>query len=418
MWLQVVYLLEVFATLACIHSIYGEKLRWNVKPIVFCMSLMVILEVANISQNGRVYSWLVYIPIIIYCKCVFGNSIIKILGKVIWLIIFLTATEFICLLISMCFDFKDVIIRNVFINLGVLLISIFVLPCLHVKKVRLRGVLAKLFWVTTALVMFILILQGKYADKINATPFVILIPVLLVLLYIFVKFSTSQEEVDIMKREFEITKKMDEKYAELVDDIRIKQHGYKNHITAILSAHYTYHTYERLVQVQDEYCKRLVKENKYTNLLQIENKVLAGFLYEKFLEIEKEGIEVEYKIGAAIDNYSISTYHLIEILGILLDNALESVKNAEDKFITFKVSASKDKYLLSVFNISKYISYDEIENWFQKGISSKGKNRGLGLYHVKCLCQELNCDIYCRNVEYNEDNWIEFCLEICKADSE
>lgn len=418
MWLQVVYLLEVFATLACIHSIYGEKLRWNVKPIVFCMSLMVVLEVLNSLPNGRIYSWVVYVPIAIYCKCAFENSLLQTIVKMIWLIILLTAIEFICVLLVVSVFKGDITKRNVIVNVLVLIVSVVILPKTHIDRVRLSDKKAKVLVGVILGIISLLIFEDKFANRINMTLFVLVVPTILVLLYAIVKWTFAQVQADDLRREMHIANKMDEKYLELVDHIRIKQHGFKNHITAILSSHYTYKTYERLVEVQEEYCNRLLQENKYNNLLQVGDKVLVGFLYEKFQEIEADGVAVRYEINTIIKDYSISTYHLIEMLGILLDNATEAVKHTEMKNIVFKISESNDIYLFSISNISEYVPYSEIEKWFIKGASSKGRDRGLGLYHIKNLCRELNCNIYCRNKEIEEDNWIEFGLEISKADRE
>ena len=58
----------------------------------------------------------------------------------------------------------------------------------------------------------------------------------------------------------------------------------------------------------------------------------------------------------------------------------------------------------------------EMEKWFQMGNSTKGEGRGIGLFHVKKLCEELGCEICCRDVEIEGENWIEFALKIGKAD--
>ena len=57
--------------------------------------------------------------------------------------------------------------------------------------------------------------------------------------------------------------------------------------------------------------------------------------------------------------------------------------------------------------------YDEILEWFQLEKSEKGRGRGLGLYHLKCLCNDWNCDIQCGNTEIDKNNW-NSCLELNK----
>ena len=134
--------------------------------------------------------------------------------------------------------------------------------------------------------------------------------------------------------------------------------------------------------------------------------------------MEADGIDVNYKVGVQIKNCSVPIYHLIEILGILLDNALEAVKDTTwDKTVYFILAEKENMYQFSVQNRAQYISYSDIERLFQLGWSEKGAGRGIGLYHVKCLCDEYNCDIGCKNIEMNEENWIEFDLGVHKADS-
>lgn len=418
MWMRVVYLLEVLATLSCIHSIYGEKIRWGIKSIALCMSLLVILEYANSSPSREIYSLLVYLPIIVYCKYEFESSLLQIFVRMVWFIILLAVMEFICAFLVACIIPENVLIRNIIVNFLVLVLSLFILPRMHISKIKLQTRIVKILLGVIFCVVCVLVLEGKLTQKINMVLFAFAIPTILILLYALVRWSILQTEVDNIKRDISIADKMEKNYTEIVDDIRIRQHGFKNHITAILSARYTYQTYERLVEVQDEYCNKLMHENRYNDLLQIGDKVLVGFLYDKFQEIEGEGIEVKYKISASITGYTVPVYHLIEILGILLDNATEAVKNGEKKTIILEVSKFSEKFLFSIRNESRYVPYEEIESWFRKGVSNKGKNRGLGLYYVKRLCQEFNCVICCKNVEKDENNWIEFCLEIDKADRE
>lgn len=416
MWVRVVYLLEAFATLGCIHCICGKKIKWDVKPIALCLSLLVIYEAANNMQNGGLYSLVAYIPIFIYCKRTFGTSVLQTLAKIIWLIILLTAIEFLCLFIVVSFIPLDLQIRNVVASILTLLIVVILLPKIKIYKARYYSRKAMVFIGMVSGVIFLLIFEVKLIRNVNMVLFVLVIPALLTLLFILVKWTMAQEKVEEMQLEVELTNRMDEKYNELIDDVRIKQHGFKNHITAILSTHYTHKTYERLVEAQDDYCNVLLDANKYNNLVQLGNKVLAGFLYEKFQEMEDDGVEVKYETSVSLKGCKIPIYYLVEILGILLDNALEAVKNREGNVIVMAISDADNKYLFSVRNVSEAVTFEEIENWFHKGVSSKGNNRGLGLYHVKRLCQELGCNIYCKIIEYEQDNWIEMMLEVAKAD--
>lgn len=110
---------------------------------------------------------------------------------------------------------------------------------------------------------------------------------------------------------------------------------------------------------------------------------------------------------------------MIEMTGILLDNAAETmVKSAEtEKVISISMEEGKSEWLFKIRNKFRYVPYDEIEAWFQFEKSGNGMGRGIGLYHLKMLCAEWNCGILCRNNEDAGHNEIEFVLSLPKAES-
>lgn len=105
------------------------------------------------------------------------------------------------------------------------------------------------------------------------------------------------------------------------------------------------------------------------------------------------------------------------MLGILFDNAMEALKNSHIKVISFEICELENGYEFSVRNPFPYVPYDEIIEWFKIDRSEKGSGRGIGLYHLKCLCEEWHSEIESRNVEIEQDNWIAFILKVKKADN-
>ena len=107
----------------------------------------------------------------------------------------------------------------------------------------------------------------------------------------------------------------------------------------------------------------------------------------------------------------------LEILGIFIDNAIEAqIRTEGEKRIIFKFFEYTNMYLFTIMNPYEHVSYAEIESWFRQNKSTKGKERGLGLFYVKKICEEYNACVLCRNTEYLQENWIEITLEIKKAD--
>lgn len=67
---------------------------------------------------------------------------------------------------------------------------------------------------------------------------------------------------------------------------------------------------------------------------------------------------------------------------------------------------------IEVRNESDPVGLNEIQNFFSKGYSKKGTNRGLGLYNVKTICNEYGLDLECKNELLDNCNWLVFKVKI------
>ena len=113
-----------------------------------------------------------------------------------------------------------------------------------------------------------------------------------------------------------------------------------------------------------------------------------------------------------------SAHHLVEVLGILLDNAAEAMVIADErKVIGVSFLAEAERYLFAVRNRHARVSYREIESWFELDQSSKGKQRGIGLYRVRNLCKEFGYSICVDNQLIKDENWITFTFIIPREGS-
>ncbi|MGN0306008.1 MAG: sensor histidine kinase [Lachnospiraceae bacterium] len=231
-----------------------------------------------------------------------------------------------------------------------------------------------------------------------------------------IKWAISQTKLSEKEQEIEQTQQGQEDFQELLMNIRLRQHEFKNHLLVILSTQYTYKTYEKLVRAQKEYLGRVKDDNKYYSLLLISNQQLAGFLYGKLQSIEEYGIAVECAVKTELNALSIPEYNMIEILGIFMDNAIEALERLEENRKFFLgIREMGEHYYFELRNVFPYIAYEERIRWFEKGVSHKGEGHGLGLYHARQLCEKWGCDIQCDNLEIEEENWIQFNIRIKKV---
>lgn len=145
-----------------------------------------------------------------------------------------------------------------------------------------------------------------------------------------------------------------ESYEQLMIEVRNRQHEFQNHLTALQGMAYTCHTLEELVEMQNQYCNRIVVENKYNRLLYgCKDPMIGGFLYSKFSKAQEEG-----------------------------------------------------KLKLSVENISPFIPSEQVADFFQRGSSSKEKNRGIGLAKLQKMVEKSGGRIIAQNIEKEGQNWL------------
>lgn len=202
-----------------------------------------------------------------------------------------------------------------------------------------------------------------------------------------------------------------ESYEQLLLEVRNRQHEFQNHLTALQGMCYSCQSLEELTQVQSRYCDRILAENKYNKLLYgSSNPIIGGFLYSKFSKAEEKGITTVYRMSLQKEN--MDAFDLIEMLGVLYDNAAEAVEKQQDKRIDVSILEEVDQIMISVGNRSPYIEAVQIASFFQQGVSTKGTGRGLGLTKLQKQVTACGGQIITENTTKEDGNWFVIKMRI------
>lgn len=197
-------------------------------------------------------------------------------------------------------------------------------------------------------------------------------------------------------------------FEDAVTTIRMKQHEFDNHINAIKCMRYTIHDTEKLIDEQDKYCNKILQENKYNKLLKLKmSPILVGYLYSKFTAASIRKINIEYEIQD-FDIECIEINDLIEIIGILFDNAVEALEKQHDKEIDVRLQKVNNKCVILIANISEWKTNSEIEKFFEYGYSTKGKEHGIGLHRASMLVKKYKASMQVENIAQNDMNYLCF----------
>lgn len=418
---HIAVLWEILSIVVCIHSIYNRKIKLNIETVVLFVAILAILEFVIVMNLNNIATLFTFVIIVIYCIYSFNDNFIGAVINTFIMLILVGIMQFIALLpfSRLSLQYED--LRMLLINILVTLFSLWALP--KGKIYRLRELIKKsekfifIVFVTILLAILLLTIEWKAEGRINIVVFIFTIPTFILLLWLLIKWGVTQGEKKLVQNELATVKNIQEEHSDLLTSVRLRQHGFKNHLAALLSIRYTTKSYDELIKAQDEYYGKICKENRYNKLLFIGDSTISGFLYEKFCEAEENDILVTYEVCGEYTESDMSIYYLVEILGILIDNAIEAqISTVGEKKIIFKFSEYENKYLFTIMNPYDHVSYAEIESWFLQNKSNKGNERGLGLYYVKKICEEYDASVLCQNTEYLQENWIEMTLEIKKAD--
>lgn len=184
----------------------------------------------------------------------------------------------------------------------------------------------------------------------------------------------------------------------MVDGVRTLKHDYNN-IMQALNGYVSTKQYDKL----QEHINQVLKEcNVVNNLSVIDPKIfndpaIYGIVGSKFFIANKEDITFEFDVTTNIAQIQFPMPNLSRILGILLDNAIEATRKANNKYVRLEFKYDKRKCadvikVINTYDTNININLNEIYN---KGFSTKEVKSGIGLWEVKKLVNKnKNSQIY------------------------
>lgn len=199
--------------------------------------------------------------------------------------------------------------------------------------------------------------------------------------------------IAILHNQAEYTKLMEDlsgtRY--LVDSMRANNHDFTNKLHVILGLIQMEMYDQATAYIQNI---TLVQRKNISNIMNaIQDPAVAALLIGKLARASELNVKLILREGSY---YSSADLHLpsemlITVIGNLLNNAFESM-NEEHEFETqkellFGIYSRPGAILITVDDTGSGISPKDIPHIFENGYSTKGENRGTGLYQVKTMVE-------------------------------
>lgn len=380
----------------------SNKLKISFKniSIILLSGLLVTLNLYNNAVPGRAI--ISFSILIISSLIIFDDEIAKTIYYTL-----------ICYLISVIYEILLSIILTIFnivdfnsfdinsIVKAIFSLSIFIMMCLTVSINRVKSVinivldklkynrlvLAILFVSLVALILLdftylITFSKGVYIGNI----IIVISIIILIVINVYNHIRVKQEIGKI-----ESLLKFISKYEKIIDDDRINRHEMLNNLLILKTIENKNsiefeNTLDELIQTYNKNKIGIKNISKLPN-------GLKGMFYYKLYGLQEEGYNVDIHISQQIGNMfkkiDNKQYLMIcKIIGILLDNAIEASSKTRNKLIIIDTYKDKNNIIISISNSFKgSINLDKIN---KKYYSTKGKNRGLGLYLINDALTRMN----------------------------
>lgn len=272
----------------------------------------------------------------------------------------------------------------------------------------------RIFCAVALLVTIYLMIDLSLSHTLDIKVMVLFGIVFSVIIFGFLDWSRNYAALKKKEQELKIYKLYIKPMEELTKEIRARQHEFDNHMNAILNMHVTIDTYDELVKAQSAYGRGIYGDRSRCNLslLRISDKILAGFLYSKIIGAPGFA-DIDIQVLSQEIVTSVSEHSLVEIIGVLVDNAFEAATPAHNK-VEMILDSKDDKLVFAIKNQVEKLTMGQISHFFEKGFTTKKnrEDRGFGLYQANRIATSHNGEITVELLENKGAQEICFRVEI------
>lgn len=361
--------------------------------IAWWKTLLMIILIAIVLQVFRYFditifkTCIMFVLFAVLVKLNFSMDISKtIILTFIYYIVLIMADMLSINLLSMILGEKEfylsvaggIIGSMVVFIITVLLSFIFrklILKVLNIK-IRYRMLFVMIFSIVCIIALFYATfsLGTNSADKLLC-----IFSILVIVLVIGNSFMQTYKNNQLMLQ-YDNLLSFIKKYETEIDNQRTMRHETKNQLLTIKSKIIDKEKPTEIVDYIDTILNddRKINHTEYAKLKYLPSNGLKGLFYFKMITAEEKGIHVEVSIAKGIEDGFLSKLdtnnfnQIGKVLGVYLDNAIESAEITEKKSLCIEAFTKTDEVIFVISN-----TYDP--NVKKIGRSTKGVGRGYGL---------------------------------------
>lgn len=403
---MLVFLNMIFSVLLCyipLINILQVKLKWNEKLTIiflYIMNVPLYMLIGNLS----IYTVLISISIYFVVKNIEPlQSICMLLFSYGLSVMSVNIVSFIFGLAGIA---NNEIMHSYFttiVNMGINILVIYkgsywLGKVIH--KIIRRIYLPVRIWIILAINLLIMciifafnIIIGEYMEYssnvivFNSILFILFFLSNIISVIILFRVQIVEMENKVKQDSFENLQNYTSKVEKMYADIRIFKHDYINTMISMkgyLEANEFEQLYKYFTCKIEPLGKKIMQSKvQLSQLMNIGVVEIKSLLSSKIIYADEIGIDVRLEILEPVDIKGIDTIQLVIILGIFLDNAIEASSETEKPQVAIIIIRNRASVAIIIKNnykVHEALAYHDLG---KKEVSSKGENRGIGLYNVR-----------------------------------
>ena len=390
-------IIQSLTVVLCAKSILlynNRKKMLTINDLLFLIFLFVPISLIC-SSNYNVISPILFFTVIIFC--LFFIYKISFLSLFLFSGIFMIILVLSDLIVSIIFvgflSIQTIRTENFYIILTNLLVGLIEVGIFYINGFKnkivdiiLETAKHKSLELITFIILLIFALSiGIYIlfenYYLNRT-FIIGILGIVIFLILSIIFLKEKYDKNLLTIKYDQLFEYVQTFEEWMDNENVNIHESKNQLAALRAI---IKNNKEAIQYIDNIIKDEIdlESKNIQKLRNIPKGGLKGLLYYKIIFSEKNNIvlyiDISNKVGDKLAKLNIEENKMLcRLVGIFFDNAIEAAKESEKRMISCEIYRNDKDIIITISNT--YAGKLELNKVSEKGYSTKGKNRGNGLY--------------------------------------
>lgn len=405
-------MLEVFCKILCavimgttgyymVKKIVAPDSKTGLKELLALCVFIIISIILHPIQYTIIYTISIFLLNIILYKFIFKITLEESIISCGILMIIIFFAEIIGAIFVRPILSIEVIRENykisVFINLLISLVSIVIVNIQIIKRqisLFYTNILNKKAYVN--IIFFLLLIIDISCLFYNMTinhmftkGFIIngiIILICIVITFIFVQNQNSYKK---LANDYDILFGYIQNFEDWIEKEQLNRHEYKNQLAVLRCLTKEKKVKNKIDEILEDNIN--IEGQEVTNLKNLPKGGIKGLMYYKAAIAQKQKInlvtDVSLEKNSILNKLSEKEIRVLcKLIGIYFDNAIEASSESRKKILTIEVYELKDKAYFVFSNTFK--KHKNMKDRNQKGVSSKGKGRGNGLYFANKIIKE------------------------------